>query len=460
MIINSMLRITKEEWDSLPSGTQARIRVACTYKNPKFSQAMRFGFSTKHIPKDVTTYVQSDKFFIASRGEFRKVAQALQELPYATHFELDEQFTDVCLPDIQYVNEDFEIDERQHRCIEAAQNAKQGIIHAATSSGKSDMILALIAAQKQATLIVVNRKVLLDQLLRDAQKRLKGCTFGTIEGGKAVWGDVTFALERSLAKFLPEAAKRFGMVIADEVHIAAAPSFQKIYNELPAKYRFGFTGTVRRKDGMEFLVYATFGRIIAEVNKDEIIEAGRAVPVELNIHDTMLKPPIELMDEPDAVKFNRAADIFLHESASRLTFIRDRIMEIREQHKDARIVVACRFLEPLRLLKENLEDRGLTVRCVTGKEQDQKGSCDALESGSCDVLLATIPCFSTGVNIPNLTDLILMSPMFSNELLIHQLRGRLMRTSEGKTCGRFHFIWDPDVYDLRKLQTFKRIFAR
>jgi superfamily II DNA or RNA helicase len=73
------------------------------------------------------------------------------------------------------------------------------------------------------------------------------------------------------------------------------------------------------------------------------------------------------------------------------------------------------------------------------------------------VLLVTLGCFSTGVNIPGLTDMILLSPVFNNELLIHQLRGRLMRKAEGKRFGFFHFLWDVDVFPQKKLTQFLRI---
>lgn len=456
-----------------------------TYTNPKYEQNARLGFSNFATPRDLYTFTRATgrDAIACMRGEIRKVFHALTGVMNPELLEINDKTVSVPA-NIEYVNTSFDLDERQVRCVEACLETSQGIIHAATSAGKSAMIMKLIAERKEKTLVIVNRSVLLNQLVDDAKKWLPNAVIGTIAAGKCALGDVTFAIEKTLLNYLDEVKDQFGMVIMDECHISPASSFQRLLNELPAKYRYGFTGTVKRKDRMEFYMYAAFGGIIATVTKDELEEANRVTPIQVRVHDTRATVPPEVFDL-DPVKRHREVDKLIHEDEARMVEICMLIEWILSDHIIARdtlelddqeeplevetkvpiphkIVVASRFLKPLERIGEILASNypEVRVRFVTGQEKDQNESCRMLEQGDCDVILATVGCFSTGVNIPSLTDLILISPIFSNELLIHQLRGRLMRKSEGKAVGTFHFMWDENVFDHKKLIQFLRIVKR
>lgn len=469
MIIDSLIRFSREEWESFPPNVRQHVMSSLTYTNPKYEQNARLGFSNFATPRDLYTFSREDGRDAVScmRGEIRKVFHALTGVMNPELLEINDKTVSVPT-NIEYMNTSFDLDERQVRCVEACLETSQGIIHAATSAGKSAMIMKLIAERKEKTLIVVNRSVLMNQLVDDAKKWLPNAVIGTIAAGKCAIGDVTFAIEKTLLNYLDEVKDQFGMVIMDEVHVCPALSFQRILNKVPARYRYGFTGTVKRKDRMEFYMYAAFGGIIATVTKDELEAADRTTPIQVRVHDTRASVPPEVFDL-DTVKKHRAIEDALHSDPSRhmdVAGVIDLIFhEWRDKGGDAprpKIVVACRYLAPLDALGELLTHQRpeLRIRFVTGQEKDQNESCQMLERGECDVILATIGCFSTGVNIPSLTDLILMSPIFSNELLVHQLRGRLMRKSEGKEVGTFHFMWDENVFEHKKLIQFLRLVKR
>lgn len=471
MVIHSTLDISGSEYKCLPKSAQDHLIRSLTYANPAYAQASRLGFSTHGIPKDLKTCWVEGETLRVSRGEARKVMNVLASVPLVTEFTLEDGTINAPI-EIEYTNNDFALDERQFRCVDACLNTNQGIIHAATSAGKSAMMMALIGARKQRTLIVVNRKVLLEQLKRDAEKWLGKKHIGTIVGGVMRLGDVTFALEKSLLKFKDEIAGRFGMVLFDECHISTAASFQAILQHFPARYRYGFTGTIKRKDQMQFLMYASFGGIIATVTKDELEDAGRTTPVKVEVHETTTSVDPEVFDL-DAVKRHRVIDEAVHTDEARLGDVCMLVEKLLENplHTTngseatkipSKIVVASRYLKPLERLGEILTSNypEIRFRFVTGKEKDQDGNCQALERGEIDVILATIPCFSTGVNVPSLTDIILISPVFSNELMLHQLRGRLMRKHEGKEIGTLHFLFDSNIFEHRKLQQFLAILRR
>ena len=481
MVIHSTLDISGSEYKCLPKSAQDHLIRSLTYANPAYAQASRLGFSTHGIPKDLKTCWVEGETLRISRGEARKVMNVLASIPLVTELTLEDGTINAPII-IEYTNKDFDLDERQFRCVDACLNTNQGIIHAATSAGKSAMMMALIGARKQRTLIVVNRKVLLEQLKRDAEKWLGKKHIGTIAGGVMRLGDVTFALEKSLLKFKDEIAGRFGMVLFDECHISTASSFQAILQHFPARYRYGFTGTVKRKDQMQFLMHASFGGIIATVTKDELEEAGRTTPVKVEVHETTTSVDPEVFDlEP--VARNREMERVIHADEARLgdvCMLVDKLLSEKKSvpcvdertneetggHEEVsvphRIAIASRFLAPLERLGEILASNypKIRFRFVTGKEKNQDENCQALERGEIDVLLTTIPCFSTGVNVPSLTDIILISPVFSNELMLHQLRGRLMRKHEGKEIGTLHFLFDANIYEQKKLQQFLAILRR
>lgn len=462
MRVHSRLDLTPGEWQSLPKETRDHIRTSLTYTNPKFAQAQRLGFATHHLPKDLYTFrLPSEGGISIDRGEARKVFNALSAVPFVAEFSLEDGTVESPI-EIEYTNAEFALDERQERCLEACMSFNQGIIHAATSAGKSAMMMALIAQKKQKTLIIINRKILLEQLKRDAERWLGAEHVGTIVGGKCQVGNVTFALERSLIKHLDAVKDLFGMVIMDEVHGSPAQSFQTILSEVPARYRYGFTGTVKRKDQMQFLMYAAFGPIIATVTRDELEEAGRTTPVRVEIHETNITVDPEIF-EMDVIKKNREIEKAVHTHEARfgdVCALVDGLLS--DGASPRRIAVASRFLYPLERIGEILASNypKIRFRFVTGKEKNQDENCQALERGECDVILATIPCFSTGVNVPSLSDLILISPVFTNELILHQLRGRLMRKAEGKEVGTFHFLFDGNIFERHKLLRMLAILKR
>lgn len=457
MTIDSMLRLDLVERDG---ALIRKLLKTLTYSNPKFHEAKRLGFSTHGITPEIQNYTLSadGERLTTTRGEIRKVRAIFPDEPIDDFNGARTTY----IHNIQYENHDFKLDERQDRAIAAIKRKKQGIIHAATSAGKSAIIMAAIAARNVPTLVVVHRKVLLEQLLEDAKKWLKGCSIGQLGGGKHVLGDVVFAIDKSLGMALERDAtvwSKFQCVIQDECHLSPCSTFQKIMNKLPAPYRYGMTGTLKRKDGMEFMIHATYGEVIAEITKDELLEANRVSPVEVNIITSDAEVDAAFFDLPTTKKF-QAIDKALHANAYRDDLALEATQEILK-NPNARVVILSRYVEPTERLARKLHEHyGIDASIVNGQHDDAKITCKEFERGEVRVLCATIGCFATGVNIPNLTDIVLISPVFNNELLIHQTRGRLMRRAEGKTHGTLHFIWDQFVFEEFKLKKFLQIMKK
>lgn len=479
MMIHSNIVITL---DDKRTEDVERLIEALTHVNPKRIQTEKLGLYAENIPRTIQTFKIS----------FNKRGGRIMTIPRGCYGTVKAIFPDETLIDktedcfertgIVYRNEDFELDERQRRCVEAMVKKKQGVIHAATSAGKSAIIMAAIAEIGLPTLIIVHRKLLLTQLYEDAKKWLaispggdhgrrspqpsreefSTPLLGTIGSGKKFVGKVTFAIDKSLGKALDadqQLYKRFGLVIQDECHLCPCSTFQRIMSQLPAQKRFGLTGTLKRKDGMEFLIHATYGKVIATVTKDELLEANRVSPVYTKVIQSEAEVPAELFELPITKKM-QAIDKSLHENEERLNLIVNYAKDLLAVSPESRVIIASRYVDPCYAIQEHLNRAGIPCATITGRDRDSEDVCRRLRSGELRAAAATLGCFSTGVNIPELTDIILISPCFSNELLIHQLRGRLYRKSVGKTHGTLHLVWDDYVFPSFKLKRFLSIMKK
>lgn len=448
-----------------------------TYPNPKYAEAERLGFSTWNIPREIPTYERENATTIhVLRGEFKRCYAHVLKHGEANAGQVS--FEQPVLPaSISYENNDFELDERQRRVLQTIRSGdtKQGIIHAATSAGKSAIIMALIAQLGTPALVVVHSRLLLKQLRSDAERWLvRGEHNGGADGvpllgqigdGEMVVGLVTFAIDKSLDKRLredPLLALRFGAVIVDECHKAPSSTFLSVLSRLPCRYRFGFTGTLKRKDGLGFLIEAAFGRVIERITVDELKDAGRISPVRVEVIETEIDPPDELLDAEGEVPKNLwgALDKYIHDHPNRFLKAFTIARDILKANPSARVVLTSRYVEPAKRMAKLFQTQGIECGTITGQDKNGDEVCAKLRTGELRIACATLGCFSTGVNIPELTDIVLISPCFSNELLLHQLRGRLMRKAEGKTHGTLHFLFDELIFPSYKIIQFKRIMNK
>lgn len=438
-----------------------------TYLNPEYYMKMNMGLNVRNIPKEIHVYQYDPKTRILSipRGEALKVKQYLQGFQYNfSHPEFPEN--------LQYINNDFPLDEYQLGAIKAmtVDGYRQGVIHAVTSAGKSHMILKTIVDLKQRAIVVVHRKLLMTQLLEDIDKYIRDengnkIVPGIIGDGKVTVGPITLAIDKTLAKNIHRFREAFGIAILDECHIAPATTLFTLLNGINTKYRFGFTGTLKRKDQKEFLIHSTFGTVIYTISKDQLLDKERIVPVELNI-----------IESETRFNWNQVVESLTEQGhnnpTQRARLLQDRTI-VADPGRNSLIlatvsklvgktIVLSRFVEPCYTLQKRLEEvYGIRSGIITGKDsKEAEKAYEEMKHGDLQIIFATIGCVSTGISISDLDHIVLISPLYTNELLLHQIRGRLFRASPGKTHGTLHYIYDKNIFEDYKLQKFIRIMKR
>lgn len=435
-----------------------------TYENPEYFQKMNMGLSVWNVPETIKTWQLQGRELQIMRGE------ALKIKPYfGTNWSPQFEHTDHPIK-LQYINNDFPLDQHQEGAVVAMKQYRQGIIHAVTSAGKSLIICKAIAEIGQRTLIVVHRKILMEQLLEDIDKYIRDeygnkIKPGIIGSGKNTIGPITIGIDKSIAKNLQSYREEFGTVILDECHLAPATTISAIINGINSRNRYGLTGTLRRKDQKEFLIYSTFGQIIHTIGKDELLEMGRVVPVDIKIlesdtkfdWDHVVTALTEQGEKNPTMKARHLQEQTIAGDPGRNMIILDQVKRLYDT--GSKTIILCRYVQPCYDLQKDLLERfGIESGVITGKDSKEAlASYHDMKQGESKVIFATIGCVSTGVSISDLDNIVLISPLYTNELLLHQIRGRLMRTALGKTHGTLYYIYDQYIFHAGKLKKFLQI---
>lgn len=426
------------------------------YDNPEYFQRMNMGLSTFRTPKKIKSYYLDRELqsIVVYRGEYKKL------FPYvSSHSFLVEHPTHVRI-NYFYRNDDFDLDILQKEAVVKIKEQKQGIIHAVTSAGKTLIILNAICQLNTRALIIVNRKILLEQFREDIEKYIfdkdgNHVKPAIIGDGKLELGDITIALEKTLYKHLNEIKDYFGVVLLDECHLTPAKTMLEIVNSINSEYRFGMTGTLKRKDQKDFLIYSTFGQVIYTIKKEQLIEMGRIVPVETHILESETR--FDYHDAVGKVGVTRAHQLL--EQTVQLDSSRNDMILKKLITLPGKTIVLSRLVDPCFSLSTLLEKTyGVKSGIITGKNSKEALKFyHEMKHGDLQIIFATVGCLSTGVSISDLQNIILISPIYNNELLIHQIRGRLMRAHESKSSGHLYFIYDPYIFEEYKLRKFLEI---
>lgn len=178
---------------------------------------------------------------------------------------------------------------------------KQGIVKAATNSGKTEIACAVTKYLGLKTLFVVNSVELMYQARDRFQKRL-GLTdveVGIVGAGKWNPGElVTIAVvhtldSRSNTKECQKLLKETKVLFLDECHHTGSESVYKVTTMCDAYYRFGLSGTpLSRTDGANLRLIAATGEIIVNISNKFLVERGISAKANI-VFDTVTEPVIK-----------------------------------------------------------------------------------------------------------------------------------------------------------------------
>jgi hypothetical protein len=138
------------------------------------------------------------------------------------------------------------------------------IAQAACGFGKTVVATKIISELNTTTLVVVHKEKLRDQFITACETFL-GITPGVIQGPNCDYKGhkICVAMIQSLYQkdYGQDFYNYWGLVVTDETHRIAAPTFLEAIQKIPSKYRIGLTATPRRGDRMEDVFFWNIGDI-------------------------------------------------------------------------------------------------------------------------------------------------------------------------------------------------------
>ena len=177
--------------------------------------------------------------------------------------------------------------------LSRSQGHQRNLLVSATGTGKTVMAALDYASlrnqlERSRLLFIAHRKEILEQSLATFRYALRNPSFGElwVDGSRPERFEHVFASIQSLAA--ADLANldpgHFDVVVVDEFHHGAAPSYQKVLAKLEPIELLGLTATPERSDGLPIL--PIFGdRIAAELRLWDAIEQQHLAPFQLRIHD-------------------------------------------------------------------------------------------------------------------------------------------------------------------------------
>ncbi len=411
---------------AMVTGLEWNVRVSGV-RNPDVVSKMAAVFDS---------YWASGDFIAFDRDEFR----ARTEIPEAEQR--------LSLSPIEIVLMPF-----QERLLEQVEVARtlgrhRNLLVAATGTGKTVMAAVDYARLRERLardrlLFVAHREEILDQSRSTFAHALRDASFGELwVGGKRpsrfehVFASIQ-SLNRSGLESIDPA--HFDIVIVDEFHHAAAPSYQALLERLAPRELLGMTATPERTDGLDVLRYFD-GRIAAELRVWDAIDQQYLVPFSyFGVHDGT-----DLSDVPwkrgsgyDPVALTNVltAD---HAWARRV------VEEVRRKTGDplsARALGFCVSIAHARFMAEQFRAAGIPAIAIWGDSptEERTAALRDLAGGRVNVLF-TVDLFNEGVDLPSVDTLLLLRPTESPTLFLQQL-GRGLRRARGKAlCTVLDFV--------------------
>ncbi len=297
-------------------------------------------------------------------------------------------------------------------------------INALVGWGKTFTALHVARKLGQKTLVITHTTALRDQWVEEVEA-LFGMQPGVIGSGKFDIEDHAIVVGniQTIVKNLEPLQKEFGTVILDEAHHCPATTFAGTVDAFHARYRIALSGTMTRKDGKHILFQDYFGSTVYKPPQANTINPA----VHIVKSGITLKPGATWVEKINDLTQNDNYRKFIANVAN---------MHISRGHS---VLVVADRVEFLEKVKEYVGETCVLVTGETDFEARQRVKEQILNKEKM-CIAGSRQIFAEGISINILSCVILAVPM-SNDSLLEQIVGRIMRPHEGKL--------DPIVVDIQ-----------
>ena len=294
-----------------------------------------------------------------------------------------------------------------------------------TASGKS-FAQYLIARRFKRTLIIVPSISLVEQMASDfaeydIDKEIRVAKDGGKNKDDIHDADVVVSTWQSCMKWSAQDLNSFDCILGDECHRFEAKSLSNIMNKAnKVHFRYGFTGTINDAKMHELSLMALFGPVRKVVSTRDLID--RNLISNLDIIAKIVKYPIvdcKRRKYHDEVKF-------ISEHPERNAYLVRLIDDM-----PGVTLVLTRYVKHCRQLFDDISVKNKFMITGALDSTQREEIRQAVMKSDQAVIVATYGTMSTGVNIPNIQNLVLASPLKTKITLLQSI-GRGLRLHESK----------------------------
>ncbi|MBV8984827.1 MAG: DEAD/DEAH box helicase [Acidimicrobiia bacterium] len=430
----------------VPPALVAALKHLASLHNPEFYEKEKLRFSTWNTPRFIRCYRENLDQLLLPRGLREKAEKIVDEA--GSRLVVADDYESVGAIDVSL---ESKLTPEQDWALDALSSHDLGMLVAPPGSGKTVVGCALIARTGSPTLVLVDRKPLVDQW-RDrlvTHLALEPKQIGQVGGGRRrATRIVDVAMVQSLARRddVAEMTAGYGLVIVDECHHVPAVTFERAVRQIPVRRWAGLTATPYRRDGLQAMMAMQCGPIRHRM-REQAASALRAL--DLIVHETRHRT---------AEDGEHIQTIFrgIVEDAKRTSAICDDVAAAGTAGRNS--LVLTRWTEHLDDIVTNLAERGLDPLVLHGGlgKRARKAVTDRLsQSDSGLLLVATASLLGEGFDCPPLDTLFLAFPIrFKGNVV--QYVGRVLRPTATKSRVEVHDYVDVNVPQLARMHDERR----
>lgn len=316
------------------------------------------------------------------------------------------------------------------------QGYDKAMVVMATGLGKT-YLAAFFARGFKRVLFVAHRDEILEQAKAAFTHVHRERTAGFYNGvEKSLDSEMTFASiytigqKQHLKQFARDA---FDLIVVDEFHHAAAPTYNRLIEYFEPQFLLGITATPDRLDNKD--VYAICdGNVAFEIHFLEAIA-----------HKWL--SPFHYYGVKDEIDYSQIRWVGTHYDETELTArqleasVVENVFKKWLELKQTRTIGFCSSVKQAQFMARYFESRGVRAVALTGQNSraERKLAREELMGGSVDIIF-TVDLFNEGVDIPAVDTLLFIRPTESIAIFTQQI-GRGLRIADGKEkCVIIDFI--------------------
>ena len=279
------LRIALTDGSPIPENITKKIESKLSYLHTTFNHlSASFGGGSfisemrKLFAHDKSNGINCPKGFYAS---IKSCVESLGGVISVNDLDSDYYKGKTFEVDIDKLDGRLTLRDRQDECLASILSSRGGMVVGPTGFGKSFMFSAICLVYPNAKIHVITKRV---DVMRRIHSGLSKYipNIGVVGAGKKTWSRVTVITADSMHKVGHYGESEADIVLYDEAHEAAAPTYADMLTRYTKAKRFGFTASPDgRADGAHFILEGLFGPNIFELSYSDAVKVDLIVPIKV-----------------------------------------------------------------------------------------------------------------------------------------------------------------------------------